>query len=463
MEDHYVVIPSNTDLNRGDQALVWESVRLSQEAGLTGKYFLFASGETDEEIDMQTRQTRELGHDFLAPILRHPGRGGSTGRHGHFYAKQQIIQWGLRALFDGTSSSTLLCDRAFVRSFGKLFLDNDRRRTFEIMSAAKAVIVKGGGFIHSYGGLTAPYHIYYMLFHILLALKLGRPVIVMPNSFGPFEGLFVADMTRSVLSKCDAVVARESISARELGTLLGRDVPVFPDLAFFLEQSESSRMRDYLLSNGVPLGSVPCVGITVRPYRFPKSQAPLEEYRSYVNAIAGFIKWLSDEGYHAVLVAHTMGPGAHEDDRVAINDIVAASQTMSYSIIEDQHLTCRDLKTLYGQLDFLVGTRFHSIIFAMSLGVPSLAVAYGGNKGQGIMGDLGLADYVIPIEGLTLSHLKAKFCDLVANEAKIKGQMEAYIKKAVVQRESLKSFISCAIDGKKDASDKCLDKVNQGG
>lgn len=450
MEDHYVVIPTNTDLNRGDQALVWESVRLSQEAGLSGRCYLFTSGETDEEIAMQTQQTRELGYDFLAPILRHPGRGSSTGGHGHFYAKQQIIMWGLRALFDGLSSATLLSDAAFIRSFGKLFLDEGRKRTFEVMSTAKAVIVKGGGFIHSYGGMTAPYHIYYMLFHILLALKLGRPVVVMPNSFGPFEGLYVSKMTRSILGRCDAIFARESISARELGALLEHDVPVFPDLAFFLQQSQDSKMRDYLLSNGVPLDSTVCVGITVRPYRFPKSEAPLDEYRSYVNAMSGFIEWLSDEGYHPVLVAHTLGPSVHEDDRVAIKDIVAKLRTTNYSIIDDQHLTCRDLKALYGQLDFLVGTRFHSVIFAMALGVPSLAIAYGGNKGQGIMGDIGLADYAVPIEGLSAPYLKSRFCDLVANEATVKDLIRVYVQKSAKQRECLKSLISSTVGGKKE-------------
>ena len=38
----YIIIPFCSDLNRGDQALVWETKRIAEESGFKGKYYLIA-------------------------------------------------------------------------------------------------------------------------------------------------------------------------------------------------------------------------------------------------------------------------------------------------------------------------------------------------------------------------------------------------------------------------------------
>ena len=55
----------------------------------------------------------------------------------------------------------------------------------------------------------------------------------------------------------------------------------------------------------------------------------------------------------------------------------------------------------------MIGTRFHSVIFALNSGTPSLAIAYGGNKAYGIMQEIGLSKYVYPIEDLQPKRLVA--------------------------------------------------------
>ena len=109
--------------------------------------------------------------------------------------------------------------------------------------------MKGGGFIHAYGGITSFYYVYYLLYHILLALSYGRKY-VMPNSFGPFRGLGVAWLVKYTLNRCTMVFARESISAEALSNVLQREVKVSPDVAFYLEVDDLLResMRQWLES-----------------------------------------------------------------------------------------------------------------------------------------------------------------------------------------------------------------------
>ena len=53
-----IIVPGNTDLNRGDQALIWESVRLVKEVyGPGTEIFLIESGNNREDVRLQTGLT----------------------------------------------------------------------------------------------------------------------------------------------------------------------------------------------------------------------------------------------------------------------------------------------------------------------------------------------------------------------------------------------------------------------
>ena len=68
-----ILIPSNTDLNRGDQALVWESIRLINDVFGQEKVqvSLIETGDNEQDRSRQNNQTRQLGYSFIRPILKH--------------------------------------------------------------------------------------------------------------------------------------------------------------------------------------------------------------------------------------------------------------------------------------------------------------------------------------------------------------------------------------------------------
>lgn len=74
--------------------------------------------------------------------------------------------------------------------------------------------MKGGGIIHSYGGITSFYHMYYALYNMLLAHSLGKNVYILPNSFGPFKGIGVSWLVKKALLKCRLVTSRETVSTK---------------------------------------------------------------------------------------------------------------------------------------------------------------------------------------------------------------------------------------------------------
>jgi colanic acid/amylovoran biosynthesis protein len=407
----YIIIPSCSDLNRGDQALTWETIKIAKNAGFNGQYNMLRSGTEP------VQQSEKEGIKILNPILLHPSRKFKSTENIK-YNITLILKWGTVALFDFLKSLLLL--NKITRSFAKFFLTKDQKETLEKFEESDAIFVKGGGFLHSAGKITDSYKIYYFLFHIIFAQSLNKPVYVMPNSYGPFNGLGVAPLVRKVLKRCKIVTVRESISRKMLSEI-GINAYSYPDLGFGLLKSDRQNNEIKNLRKLYPNRKL--VGITARPYRFPGCPEPEKKYINYIENIVHFSRWLYEEGCLPVFIEHTLSETTHENDGSCIDEIVSKLNKNEYALIANKDYNCRDLKAIYSEFDYMVGTRFHSVIFALSEQVPSIAITYGGNKGQGIMRDLALQDYAISMSEFDAEKAKFTFRKLCENRAQVCSQL----------------------------------------
>ena len=64
-EKRFLILPGCDNSNRGDQALIWETVELARTAGHIGKYYMLA----DKNNSIQS-QKKDI--DNVEPILPHP-------------------------------------------------------------------------------------------------------------------------------------------------------------------------------------------------------------------------------------------------------------------------------------------------------------------------------------------------------------------------------------------------------
>lgn len=398
-----IIIPSNTDLNRGDQALVWESIKLVEDVyEKDGVQCLLMADIHSRDSMLQNKQTEKLGYRFIDTIVKHPGRKFTKKEDdSKSYTKLTMIQWGIQAIIDYLRTRPLMSKCSGVRKIGELFLNKDGKHTIAEIKAADSVFVKGGGFIHSYGAITDPYFIYYLTSTIRIAQAYGKKVIMFPNSIGPLKNTIAKSIAKSALKHCRLVTVRENISKQCLDSI-GVDSTLYPDLGFFLLPSENN-FKDYLKSKNIPLDQKKVV-ITLRPYRFQGFSNPTKLFSNYINGVICLIKHLKSKSYHITFMAHTLGPSSHEDDRIAIREVInhlPLELQSSVSYIEDFNLTCRDVEKIYSYYDYMIGTRFHSVIFSLNVGIPSIAIAYGGNKGKGIMNVLENSDYSIDMDKIS--------------------------------------------------------------
>ncbi len=440
-----ILIPGNTDLNRGDQALIWESIRLVRDLYGQVDISLVESGIQPDDIQRQKAQTAGLGHRFIKPILKHPGRiNRFSARRSVRYRLADVCLWSWQAFADLCTSSLLLFKQPWLNALGRAFLSDEEKASLRRFVQADAVFVKGGGFIHSYGSFYDPYTAYYSLYLAMLSLRYGKPVYVLPNSIGPLKNCLARYLAKKVLSKCVFVSVRERLSEAFLHAELGIGSYASPDLGYYLKPLENppcACLPDMVVPPGVKK-----IGITVRPYRFPGERAPLQKYEQYIRAVAGFVDSAVQQGYFAVFVAHTLGPSSHEDDRIAIRQVFRRVKNKACcGFVEDEQLDCRGLMALYACFDVLLATRFHSVIFAQTMNIPTLAISYGGHKGMGIMQDIGLADWVVPIEEVEAGELSRMMNDMMRRKEEYLAILNAYKLQLEAKREALMHALRLAL------------------
>lgn len=395
-KNKYLILPECYDLNRGDQALVWETIRLAKDAGFDGEFYI----QTEPSI---SKQSIAKGYKCFTPILKHPSRNKKTDNISYgLYTK---LRWGIVAIVDLIRTLLILLI-AKSDKLCKCLLSTKTQKELNNYKTSDAVFVKGGGFIHSYGSITTPYYLYFHLFPIYLAKRLGKKIYIMPNSFGPIDGFSAKWQVRKALKGCTLIFCRESISCQ----YMKKTFPEIPfklsdDLAFYLKPSIDIISTNYKNKKKV--------AITVRPYRFPEHNNSEELYKKYVESVRCLAKYVYDKGYFPIFVQHTLAINSHEDDIKCITTITKGLTTGQYGIIENASYNCEDMKKLYSDFDIIIGTRFHSVIFSLASGVPAIAIAYGGNKSRGIMRDNNLEKYVIDIDKVDNNNLISLFDYLV--------------------------------------------------
>lgn len=421
-----ILIPANTDFNRGDQALVWESVRVIQDVyekqNIEIKLIISSKKAIEKGAVKQTQKFLKL--QYIDSILKHPNRFFLKHAEEKInYGLAGYVKFGIVSVFDFLRSIFLLFPIAFLNKIGLLFYPKEAKKAYLYFKESDAVFVKGGGFIHSYGSSSDFYRLYYVLFLLLIAIRFKKKIYILPNSIGPLKNIFAKRLVLFILKRCSLITVRESISRNFVAQDLSLPVKSFLDFGYYLEEEKNFDSELYL-KNKIPMDK-PIVGLTLRPDRTLLQGGNSDKYKNYINSFVDLVCFLNKKDYHVCFFAHTLGPSANENDELAIKAVIKAlPQYADFSFVLDSNLSCKETMMLYSHCKFFVGTRFHSVIFSQNMGVPTIAISYGGNKGEGIMRDLGLSDYVIKMSEVSGDSLINMFKKLEENQISYKKILE---------------------------------------
>jgi polysaccharide pyruvyl transferase WcaK-like protein len=245
---------------------------------------------------------------------------------------------------------------------------------------------------------------------------------------GPFDNRLLAPLIRFALNKTAAIVVRDDISHKQVKRL-GVSKPAIyltGDAAFLLEPTTEETTQSILQRAGVDR-TKPLIGINVSQLAasFSEKLRPKEGYLEIMTRLADYFV----ETYKAtvILVPHgfprrKMQTPASEDDFEAVNQVYGKINNKNYIIPLRAEYSAAELKGIIGQCHMFVGARMHSLIAAISCGVPTIGISYS-LKTPGLMQMVGLEEYASDIRGVTFEEIREKADKVWAGKEQIREKL----------------------------------------
>jgi colanic acid/amylovoran biosynthesis protein len=242
----------------------------------------------------------------------------------------------------------------------------------------------------------------------------GIPYICLPQAWGSFRKPGMAAALREFAGAPGVVLcARDRRSAGYLAEALGRapgSIPVAPDIAFAF--SSAGRLPGEQRAARMCLGlQRPIVGVgpSMRVYERAAGRGPASVY---LRALVHFIRHVI-AAYDVDVVVQPNeidAGGAGFDDRYLCSMIVAAVGRPDRCGTVTEPMPAEDVHALIGRFSCLVGSRYHGLIFALSQGVPCLAIGWS-HKYAELLSQFGLEHAVQEVDGIDAPGLIAAFED----------------------------------------------------
>ncbi len=232
-------------------------------------------------------------------------------------------------------------------------------------------------------------------------LRQGKPYILMPQAWGPFEqDSQIRDLTRQLCLHATLFYARDTESRQHLATLLNRPVEAIdlaPDITFAFEHSGSAIGWQRLADLGIKPHAEPIVCIAPNMRIYERAEGFGSE-NHYIKLLVEVTRQLLDQGATLLLLPHEIKPGINRMDDRFLCDIIRLmvhEPNRVMTVMKDQ--PTEDLKAMVSCCDLLVGSRFHAIMAAVHSRVPVVAVGWT-HKYQEIMRAVGLDSFVLNYE-----------------------------------------------------------------
>ncbi|MFH1378403.1 MAG: polysaccharide pyruvyl transferase family protein [Planctomycetota bacterium] len=205
--------------------------------------------------------------------------------------------------------------------------------------------------------------------------KRGAPVVFLPQMVGPFSGQH-SDAFRRLFERADLFYVRDSVSLTHARALVGNsdklrqapDITIFSDDATD-ETPASARRRVCMIPNSKVI---------------VKGAATADAYREQFARVA---QRVASSMFELSIVVHdaSAADNALVEDILQLPDIIAAKPAVIRS--DDPVI----LKRYIAASRFIVSSRYHSIVAALSCGVPAIALGWA-HKYETLLDEFGVKE-----------------------------------------------------------------------
>lgn len=326
----------------------------------------------------------------------------------------------------------------------------------EIIAKAQAVLDISGG--DSFTDLYGAKRFAYITFPKLITLQQKRPLILLPQTYGPFDTSRCRRIAKQIVCGATAAWARDERSFESLRELLGDHYDPNRhhsgvDVAFALpvRKPEEKKLTDNNVLQLLTSDRVyPTIGVNVSGLIYNDPNAAVKRYKfraDYREVIVKFLRLLLKESnVNILLIPHVLAStGSYESDPDANNAIVKELAGIAGNRLKviPPNFDQSEMKWIISRCDWFCGTRMHSTIAGLSTGVPTSAIAYS-LKTQGVFETCGQGDHVVDPRYLSTEDVVAGLFNSFRQKENTKGNLAAHLPDVKRRAEMQMDQISAA-------------------
>lgn len=256
--------------------------------------------------------------------------------------------------------------------------------------------------------------------HLWMAKFLGKPVIKYTAALGPFEQKWNRLFARFYLGRnTDLVLVRDNTSFASLEKLqLGTPAYIIPDTAFLLPVQESALSAEIAqLQQNKP---VICLSVSYQARNREKAPG------AYTASMVSLIRHINaTHQAQVVLLPNELSSGLDDDIKVGRNILEQLGEA-DCRLIDTEKLTAAEIKGIIRACNIVVAARYHTIVAALSLGIPTLAIAWH-HKYREVLGLFDQEQWLCNIDELSDADLTARFDALWQQQEKSRVMITHYL------------------------------------
>jgi len=244
---------------------------------------------------------------------------------------------------------------------------------------------------------------------ILPALILKKQVIKVSQALGPFEKFINRFFAQIFLPRIDLICARGRKTAMFLEYIGLKNFKQYPDIAFTLKLDD---IREEVIKRNT-FQSREKIVVGISPSQVVYNNC-LKTGIDYPRIICGFIEQLLSKNYYVVLIPHSARNGSlktRNNDLIILEIISSQLKNREAAFQIKEELTPSELRLIIGKVDFFITSRFHALISALYMKVPSLVIGWS-HKYNELLNDFNLQNTALDFSELDNEILWNKFKEL---------------------------------------------------
>jgi len=232
-------------------------------------------------------------------------------------------------------------------------------------------------------------------------VRFGNQVFLMPQAWGPFSSRGIADAVWSIIQTATLSYVRDKRSMEAVEKVVGKENPKVRfahDIAWNFQGADLMVGRRLIHDAGL-LERGNSITVCVTPnLRFGIFEGTGQENK-YIKSLRCIIQYLcSKHNAKVLLLGHAFESNnlGTKDDRTLCNYLLSSFEQRLPVAHLDRILTAAKVKSVIGNCDLLISSRYHALIAALSQGIPAAAIGWS-HKYDELMAEVGLTSNIISL------------------------------------------------------------------